>query len=55
MWDLPGPEIEPVSPALTVGFLTTGPQGIPPTVKTKKEENVVYVPSEQIFVVLSLN
>jgi len=25
MWDLPGPGIEPVSPALAVGFLTTGP------------------------------
>ena len=26
-WDLPGPGIEPVSPALTVGFLTTEPPG----------------------------
>ena len=25
MWDLPGPEIEPVSPALAGGFLTTAP------------------------------
>ena len=25
MWDLPGPGIEPVSPASAVGFLTTGP------------------------------
>ena len=27
MWDLPGPGIEPVSPALTGRFLTTGPLG----------------------------
>ena len=27
MWDLPGPGIEPVSPALADGFLTTGPPG----------------------------
>ena len=27
MWDLPRPGIEPVSPALTGGFLTTDPPG----------------------------
>ena len=27
MWDLPGPGIEPVSPALAGGFLTTAPAG----------------------------
>ena len=27
MWDLPGPGIEPVSPALAGGFLTTVPPG----------------------------
>ena len=27
MWDLPGPGLEPVSPALTGGFLTTAPPG----------------------------
>ena len=27
MWDLPGPGIEPVSPALAGGFLTTAPSG----------------------------
>ena len=27
MWDLPGPEIVPVSPALAGRFLTTGPSG----------------------------
>ena len=29
MWDLPGPGIEPVSPALAGGFLTTAPPGKP--------------------------
>ena len=27
MWDLPGPGMEPISPALAEGFLTTGPPG----------------------------
>ena len=27
MWDLPGPGIEPVSPSLASGFLTTAPPG----------------------------
>ena len=27
MWDLPGPGIEPVSPALAGGFLNTAPPG----------------------------
>ena len=27
MWNLPGPRITPVSPALAGGFLTTGPLG----------------------------
>ena len=27
MWDLPGPGIEPVFPALAGGFLTTAPPG----------------------------
>ena len=27
MWDLPGPGLQPVSPALAVGFLTTVPPG----------------------------
>ena len=30
MWDVPGPGIEPVSPALAGGFLTTGPPGKSP-------------------------
>ena len=29
MWDLPGPGLEPVSPALARGFLTTAPPGKP--------------------------
>ena len=29
MWDLPGPGIESVSPALAGGFLTTAPPGKP--------------------------
>ena len=31
MWDLPGPEIEPVSPVLAGRFVTTGPPGGSPT------------------------
>ena len=27
MWDLPGPGLEPLSPALAGGFLTTAPPG----------------------------
>ena len=27
MWNLPGPRIKPVSPALTGGFITTEPPG----------------------------
>ena len=30
MWDLPGPGLEPMSPALAGGFLTTAPPGSPP-------------------------
>ena len=30
MWDLPGPGLEPVSPALAGRFLTTVPPGKPP-------------------------
>ena len=35
MWDLPGPGIEPVSPALAGGFLTTVPPGKPPAASLK--------------------
>ena len=30
MWNLPGPELEPMSPVLAGGFLTTVPPGKPP-------------------------
>ena len=30
MWDLPGPGLKPVSPALAGGFLTTAPPGKSP-------------------------
>ena len=32
MWDLPGPGLEPVSPALAGGFSTTAPPGKPPPI-----------------------
>ena len=32
MWDLPGPGLEPVPPALAGGFLTTAPPGKPPLI-----------------------
>ena len=32
MWDLPGPGLEPVSPALAGGFLTIAPPGKSPDV-----------------------
>ena len=41
MWDLPGPGIEPVSPALADGFLSTLPPGkflVIPTVSAGMEE-----------------
>ena len=31
MWDLPGPGLKPVSPALAGGFLTTAAPGKPPS------------------------
>ena len=46
MWDLPGPGLEPVSPALAGGFLTTVPPGKPnflilegSKIGQKREEN----------------
>ena len=38
MWDLPRPELEPVSPALAGGFLTTVPPGNPLEWLLKKKE-----------------
>ena len=38
MWDLPGPGLEPMSPALAGGFLTTAPPGkFPPPAFIRKE------------------
>ncbi|XP_073647151.1 testis-specific gene 10 protein isoform X3 [Tursiops truncatus] len=39
MWDLPGPGLEPVSPALAGGFLTTVPPGKPLEIVTTKEND----------------
>ena len=37
MWDLPRPGLEPVSPALAGGFLTTAPPGKPPSLPFKQK------------------
>ena len=39
MWDLPGPGLEPVSPALAGGFLTTAPPGKPDLTDFKKKQS----------------
>ena len=39
MWDLPGPGIEPVSPELGGGFLTTAPLGKPHSLFFFKKQN----------------
>ena len=39
MWDLPGPGLEPVSPALAGGFLTTAPPGKPTLVSFLNEKS----------------
>ena len=41
MWDLPGPGLEPVSPALAGGFSTTAPPGKPLNIFLSR---VTYVP-----------
>ena len=44
MWDLPGPGIKPVSPALAGGFLTTAPPGKSQTGKLiSKSKNLSYL------------
>ena len=48
MWDLPGPGLEPVSPALAGGFLTTAPPGKPPFLYFKS-----FLPSVLVRTVLS--
>ena len=39
MWDLPGLGLEPASPALAGGFLTTAPPGKPGTTKFNSSFN----------------
>ena len=39
MWNLPGPGIEPVSPALAGRFLTTGPLGTSPPGVLKPQDS----------------
>ena len=38
MWDLPGPGLEPVSPAMAGGFSTTAPPGKPLNFFQKSKE-----------------
>ena len=42
MWDLPGPGLEPVSPALAGRFLTTAPPGKSLLFKKKKKKIIIY-------------
>ena len=41
MLNLPGPGIEPVSPALAGGFLTTGPPGKPLVILSKEKLSIL--------------
>ena len=41
MWDLPRPGLEPVSPALTGGFLTTAPPGKSPFFQFERQQNCI--------------
>ena len=43
MWDLPGPGIEPVSPALAGGFLTTAPPGKSDLMDLKHQKNLQFL------------
>ena len=49
MWDLPGPGLEPVSPALAGGFLTTEPPG-KPHADILKGRPLSYFPHENVKV-----
>ena len=44
MWDLPGPGLEPVSPALAGGFLTTAPPGKLPEKMFLKLQDTAFRP-----------
>ena len=46
MWDLPGPGLEPVSPALAGGFFTTAPPGKP---EFGISEHMLILESKQFF------
>ena len=43
MWDLPRPGLEPVSPALAGGFLTTAPPGKPEHILNIYKLNNIYI------------
>ena len=43
MWDLPGPRLEPMSPALAGRFLTTAPPGKPPLEGFYNERTLYFV------------
>ena len=43
MWDLPGPGLEPLSPALAGGFLTTAPPGKPLFIILIPIEKFIYI------------
>ena len=50
MWDLPGPGIEPVFPALAGGFLTTAPPGKPAYIHLYTYTNVITIFSFYLFI-----
>ena len=54
MWDLPRPGVEPVSPALTGGFLTTAPPGKSSIVFDKLVSGNSYVRKLNVITSLSL-
>ena len=47
MWDLPGPGLEPVSPALASGFLTTAPPG-----KSQGCNSWLWLLSDRLFLIV---
>ena len=54
MWDLPGPGLEPVSSALTGGFLTTAPPALAPFIGERYLETKIWVLGGLIFIGVSL-
>ena len=51
MWDLPGPGIESVSPALAKGFSTTGPPGKSQGLVLRELVTVVFWRSEACLII----